>query len=164
MGTTDSSAATATDTNDTPTAAPVTTSSSVLANTLGTNDLTTMLSAFDEIQMQRTPEVLKKLVANPTFTIQQQYAQCVLELSIIYDNLRLAKLLVQRKQAEMDALDQKTPLGAIDYQVKEIEQEQANRAMLGLSREFDTLYALWGSFPDKYTRNDIDTSEENKAG
>ena len=40
-----------------------------------------MLQAFEEIQMPRTPFALEKLVVGARFTQEQQYAQCVLELS-----------------------------------------------------------------------------------
>ena len=124
--------------------------------------LQSMLAAFDEIQMPRTPFALNKLVVNAKHTQEQQYAQCVLELSIAYDNLRLAELSVQRKQLEMDALDRAIPLEAVDYQVKEIEQEQTRRAMLGALREFKVLYELWDKFPTKYTRDDMDAASKTE--
>jgi hypothetical protein len=120
--------------------------------------LQAMLAAFDEIQMPRTPLALEKLVVGARFTPEQQYAQCVLELSIAYDNLRLAKLSVQRKQLEMDALDRTKPLEDIDYQIKAIEQEKTQRAMLGAAREFEVLYDLWKSFPNKYTREELNAA------
>jgi hypothetical protein len=63
-----------------------------------------MLQAFDEIQMPRTPYTLKELIVDTKFTDQQKYAQCVLELSIAYDNLRLARIDAEIKELEIAEL------------------------------------------------------------
>jgi hypothetical protein len=117
-----------------------------------------MLQAFEEIQMPRTPFALEKLVVGAEFTVEQQYAKCVLEMSVAYDNLRLAKLGVEKKQLEIAKIDQSDPIGKIDVQIKTIEQEQTKRAMLGAMREFQVLYNLWRTFPKKFTREDLNAA------
>ena len=57
-----------------------------------------LLKAFNEIQMPKTPFELETFVVGSHHTVEQQYAHCVLELSIAYDDLRLAQLMVKRKQ------------------------------------------------------------------
>jgi len=118
-----------------------------------------MLQAFDEIQMARPPYVLNNLVVGARFTTEQQYAQCVLELSIAYDNLRLAELHVEQKQIEIDSINTEGRKGEIEREIKKIEQEQTKRAMLGSMREFEYLYNLWQSFPKNYTREELDAAQ-----
>jgi len=113
-----------------------------------------LLQAFDDIQQPRTPFALEKLVVGARFTIEQQYAQCVLEMSMAYDNLRLAKLNCQKKELEIQELPN-TLVGKIDREMKEIELEQTRRAMLGASREFAFLFNMWQSFPKRYTREEL---------
>lgn len=118
-----------------------------------------LLQAFDEIQCSRPPFVLKKFVLGARYTPEQQYAQCVLEMSIAYDNLRLADLNCRRKQLEAGSIDATTPLGQVDYEVKQIEIEQTRRAMLGSLREFAVLYELWRSFPRRFTRAELNVAQ-----
>ena len=63
-----------------------------------------MNKAFLEIQMPRTPYMLKELVVDTKYTPEQKYAQMVLELSIAYDNLRLARVDHELKTKEIKAL------------------------------------------------------------
>ncbi|CAB4135164.1 hypothetical protein UFOVP276_120 [uncultured Caudovirales phage] len=116
-----------------------------------------LLQAFDEIQQPRTPFALEKLVVGNRFTAEQQYAQCVLEMSIAYDNLRLAQLGCQKKELEMQELPN-TPVGKIDRGIKEIELEQTGRAMLGATREFAFLFDMWKRFPKRYTRDELNAA------
>lgn len=119
-----------------------------------------MLKAFDEIQQARTPYVLDKMVVGSKFTEEQRYAQCVLELSIAYDNLRLAELHMKQKQLEIDELKKKkTKMAKLDIEIKKIEQEQTRRAMLGAQREFECLYKMFISFPKKYTREELNAAQ-----
>lgn len=118
-----------------------------------------MLQAFDEIQMARPPYVLKNLVVDARFTPEQQYAQCVLELSIAYDNLRLAQCRYEEKEIEIKEIKGKGRKAELQREIKKIEQEQLRRAMLGAAREFDYLYELWEEYPQKYTREEINLAQ-----
>jgi AAA15 family ATPase/GTPase len=64
-----------------------------------------MLQAFDEIQMPRTPYALEKMVVENHYTDEQNYAHCVLEMSIAYDNLRSTKHKVRQKEIEIEQLN-----------------------------------------------------------
>lgn len=121
-----------------------------------------MLQAFDEIQMPRTPFVLKNMVVDSKYTDEQRYAQCVLELSIAYDNLRMAELNVKKKTIEINRLDENDEMDALDIQVKQIEIEQMQRAMLGAIREFEFLYNYWQSFPIKFNRQELNNAQETE--
>ena len=127
-----------------------------MTNNINRNE---MLQAFDEIQMARPPYVLNKLVVGANHTQEQRYAQCVLELSIAYDNLRLAELHIEQKQNEINSINTEGRNGEIQREIKQIEQEQTRRAMLGAMREFEYLYHLWQSFPKKYTRQELNEAQ-----
>jgi len=118
-----------------------------------------MLKAFDEIQMARSPYVLEKMVVGSKFTEEQRYAQCVLELSITYDNLRMAQCNLEIKEIEMNEIDTSTRKGELEREIKEVEREQLRRAMLGALREFECLYEMWEKFPTRYTREDLNNAQ-----
>lgn len=118
-----------------------------------------MIKAFDEIQMPRTPYQLEELVVNTKFTDEQKYAQCVLEMSIAYDNLRLANIDMSLKQLEIDELDEKIEKQRLEKLKKRIELEQTQRAVLGAEREFTYLYNLWRKFKKQYTREELNDAQ-----
>ena len=89
-----------------------------------------LMEAFNEIQMPRTPFVLENLVVNTKFTDEQKYAQCVLEMSIAYDNLRHARIDMSLKQLEIDELDDNIEKQRLEKLKKQIELEQTQRAVL----------------------------------
>ncbi len=123
-------------------------------------DVEEMLMAFDEIQMPRTPYVLENMVVNSKFTLQQKYAQCVLEMSIAYDNLRTARCGAELKQIEIDKIKGKDRKAQLEKEVKKIELEQLNRARLGAMREFEYLFKLWKSFGRTFTREELNSAQE----
>jgi len=118
-----------------------------------------LMEAFDEIQMPRTPFVLENLIVNTKFTDEQKYAQCVLEMSIAYDNLRLAQIDMSIKQIEIDELDDKVEKQRLEKLKKQIELEQTQRAVLGAEREFTYLFNLWTKFKKRYTREELNDAQ-----
>ena len=89
-----------------------------------------MNKAFREIQQPRTPFVLNDLVVNTKFTDEQKYAQCVLELSIAYNNLRTANCDYELKQIEIKEIKGKDRKSVLNRMKKEIEQDQLELTML----------------------------------
>ena len=88
---------------------------------------------FDAIQQPKTPYVIKNMVVNNHFTPEQCWSHCVLEMQIAYDNLRLAKVSMSKKQLEIDTIKKKgklTEMDKLDITEKEIELEQTERAVL----------------------------------
>jgi hypothetical protein len=120
---------------------------------------TELMQAFDEIQMPRTPRVLEKLVVNTKFTDEQRYAQCVLEMSIAYDNLRMAQIDMSLKQLEIDELDDKVEKQRLEKLKKQVELEQTQRAVLGAEREFAYLFNLRRKFEKHYTRDELNNAQ-----
>lgn len=126
------------------------------------NILLEMNSAFDEIQMPRSPYQLNSLVVRAKYTDEMQYSQCVLEMSIAYDNLRIAKLKAQIKEIEIDEAPIETETQRCKKEIKQVELEQLNRARLGAKREFDVLFDMWKSMPIKFTRSQINDAQEKE--
>jgi len=118
-----------------------------------------LMQAFDEIQMPRTPFVLEELVVNTKFTDEQRYAQCVLEMSIAYDNLRLTQIDMSLKQLEIDELDDKVEKQRLEKLKKQVELEQTQRAVLGAEREFAYLFNLRRKFEKHYTRDELNNAQ-----
>ena len=120
-----------------------------------------MEDAFLEIQQPRTAYVLEKFVVGQHDTIESQYAQCVLELQIKYDNLRRAKLNKKKIEIKIkEAEDKDTELDQIEADLMRIDLEEQDRAVLGALREFEALYKIWQSFPKKFTRAELDAGQE----
>jgi len=84
----------------------------------------------------------------------------VLELSVAYDNLRLVNLHLEQKQIEIDEIQTPGRKGEIEREIKKIEMEQTQRAVVGAMREFDSLYELWTKFPKKYTREELNAAQK----
>ena len=120
-----------------------------------------MHSAFDEIQMPRTPFMLQHFVVGAQDTEPQRYHQCVLELQIKYDAIRRALLQQKRIGLEIERLEaQDDPLADIDAEIKRLDLEGMNRALLGAAREFETLYMIFQTFSHQYTRAELDAAQE----
>lgn len=127
-----------------------------------------LLKAFDEIQMPRTPYVLKHFVVEQHLHKPQQYAQCVLELQVKYDSIRRAilnreKLLLEKQKIEAEAkktrrLDDRR-IKEIEAETKQLDVEEQDRSMKGALREFSALYAIFKTYKP-YTRKDLDEAQE----
>ena len=125
-------------------------------------NLTELVKAFDEIQMPRPPYVLEKMVVESKFTEEQRYAQCTLELSIAYDNLRTAQIGCELKEIEIEEITTPGRKGELEKEQKKIELEQTRRAMLGALREFEFLYKMWKKFPVKFTRKQLNEAQKEE--
>ena len=121
-----------------------------------------MNQAFNEIQMARTPYVIKHMVVYSKFTPEQRYAQCVLEMSIAYDNLRIAMCNQELKQIEINKMKGKSRTVQLNKKIKQVELEQLHRAMLGAEREFEVLFEMWQGFDKKFTREELNSAQEEE--
>jgi len=121
--------------------------------------LNEMYEAFDHIQQPRTPYILANMVVGSKRTDEQAYAQCVLEMSIAYDNLRLAKIDMSLKQLEIDELKWKDMKTKLERTKKEIELEQSQRAVLWAEREFSYLFNLRKKRGKRYTRDELNNAQ-----
>jgi hypothetical protein len=118
--------------------------------------------SFLEIQQPRTSYVIEKFVVGQHDTIEMQFSQCVLEIQIKVANLKRAKLGKRRIEIQIKELEDKgTEIDQIDADLKRIDLQEQDYAVLGALRELDALYKIYQSFPKKYTREEIDNAQES---
>lgn len=121
-----------------------------------------LLEDFNTIQMPRSAEALKRWVVGVQHidAPERGWAQAVLEMQIKYDDIRRATLHARRIEIEIAALLEKgDELSQIDADLKRIDLEAQDRAMLGAIREFDALYAIYLSYGRRFTRAELDAAE-----
>ena len=118
-----------------------------------------LLAAFAEIQQPRSRFVLDNLVIGQKLTPEAQYAQCVLEAQIKWDNIRLGRLEMERIDLEIAAIATPGRLGEIEREKKQIEREQTERAMLGAERELACLCEIFEQFPEKFTHEQLQAAQ-----
>lgn len=118
--------------------------------------------SFLEIQQPRTSYVIEKFVVGQHDTIEMQFSQCVLEIQIKVANLKRAKLGKRKIEIQIKELEDKgTEIDQIDADLKRIDLQEQDYAVLGALRELDALYKIYQSFPKKYTREEIDNAQES---
>ena len=116
--------------------------------------------SFLAIQMPRTSYVIEKFVVGQHDTIEMQFSQCVLEIQIKVANLKRAKLGKRKIEIQIKELEDKgTEIDQIDADLKRIDLQEQDFAVLGALRELETLYKIYQSFPKKYTRKEIDDAQ-----
>lgn len=119
--------------------------------------------AFHEIQQSRTDYELQHFVVGQHDTMAQQYAQCVLELQIKYSNVRRAIITKKKITAEIEELDRQKNGSTIlqcDIDLKKIDLEDQDLAMLGALREFQALHRIFKAFPKRFTRAELNGAQE----
>jgi hypothetical protein len=120
-------------------------------------------AAFREIQQSRTDFELQHFVVGQHDTTPQQYAQCVLELQIKYNNIRRAIINKTKIAAEIDELRARGHVSDIvdcKIELKKIDIEDQDLAMLGALREFQALHRIFKSFPKQFTREELNGAQE----
>jgi hypothetical protein len=118
--------------------------------------------SFLAIQMPRSAYTIEKFVVGQHDTVEMQFCQCVLEIQIKVANLKRAKLGKRKIEIQIKELEDKgTEIDQIDADLKRIDLQEQNFAVLGAIRELEALYKIYQSFPKKYTREEIDNAQEN---
>ena len=108
----------------------------------------------------RTDYILRKQVVDGHDTLEQQYAHCVLELRMAYNNLRRAKIHLEKIDYEIDELKGKEDkLSEYEWKEKEIDREECECAVIGKLREFNCLYKIWQGYPKKFTRAEVNANQ-----
>jgi len=123
------------------------------------NPSSELLAAFSEIQQPRSRYMLDQLIIGQRFTPEAQYAQCVLEAQIKWDNIRLGRLELERIDLEIAAIATPGRLGEIEREKKQIEREQTERAMLGAERELACLCDIFEQFPVKFSHEQLQAAQ-----
>ena len=134
-----------------------------------------------EIQMARTPHDLETSVIGLRYTLEQQYAQCVLEADIKRKALIRSSADVSLMEIKINNLTNPNifiRIGRIvgkllgiyhdEWQYEktklEIDLLDLQQARLGAKREFDTLLTIWATrFPKRYTRAELNDAQPEET-
>lgn len=120
-----------------------------------------ILDSIAEIQQPRSDFQLEKFVIGQHQTEEMQYYQCVLELQSLYYTIKTVGLEIKKAEIEIARL-RKTgdEIDEIDAQIKELGLEQTRTVAIGAFRELQKLIEIYNSFPIKFTRDQIEISQE----
>lgn len=123
---------------------------------------------MDVITQGRSNFALEHFVVGSHDCAPQQWAQAVLEMSILRNNIDLA--LIKKERIELDLEDIKDRIGGdinkracrrveLDRAEKLIELRECERSILGYLRQFKTLAAIWENLP-RVTYEELQASDE----
>lgn len=119
-----------------------------------------MGEAFNAIAQPRSDFALANFVVGQHDTAPMAYLQCVLELQVKWNAVRRAMLDRKRIHLEIEGLSgSDDPFKQIELAKKRIDLEELEQALIGSFREFETLYAIWQSFPKRYTHAEIQAAQ-----
>lgn len=119
-----------------------------------------IFDALIEIQKPRSRFQLEKFVLGQHDTSEQQYRQTVLEIQDLIYKIKIVTLELKKQNIEIQQLkDKGDEISLIDAEIKSIEAEQTDLALLGAKREFFDLLTIWESFPHKYTHEEIEQGQ-----
>jgi len=121
-----------------------------------------LLAIFKDMPQAKPDYVLRELVIGQHDTVEQQYAHCILELRLAYNNLRRAKIHLEKidwQITDYKGKEKDNPLFGFKWRDKEIDKHEAECAVIGKMREFSCLYKIWKSFPKKFTRAEVNKNQ-----
>lgn len=116
--------------------------------------------ALLEIQKPRSRFQLEKFVLGQHDTPEQQYKQALLEIQNLIFNIKVTSLTLKKVNIEIqDLKDKGDEISLIEAEIKALEAEQTNLALLGAKRELADLLEIWEAFPHKYTHEELEDSQ-----
>jgi hypothetical protein len=118
--------------------------------------------AIEDVQQPRSKFQLERFVLGQHPTPEMKYYQTVLELQDITYKYKLAEIGVKKAELKIRKLRATgDELDELKAQQVELDLVQTRTTMLGAKRELDYLMEIFDSFPQKYTREEIETAEPN---
>lgn len=124
-------------------------------------DLDPTYEQIAEIQQQRSEYQLRKFVIGQHPSPEMQYYQACLELQDMEYKLALASLTRERTLLEIERLRKEgigDPVKRIDADIKELELQQHQLAVIGAQREVAVLRRILSEMP-RYTRAQIERAQ-----
>lgn len=120
-----------------------------------------VLVAMAEVQQSRSNFQLEKFVVGQHDTVEMQYVQTLLELQNSYYTIRTVSLQMKKTEIEINRLRASgDEVDEIEAQIKELGLEQTRLVGIGAFRELDKLMKIFNSFKHKYTREEIESAQE----
>ena len=112
------------------------------------------------IQQARTNFQIRHFVVGQHDTDARRFHQCVNELHIKVMNLKRSQIHKRQLERKIKATRNGTEEERDEAALMRLDMEQLDLAIIGAVREAQTLYAIFKSFPKKYTREEMDDAEE----
>lgn len=109
---------------------------------------------FGAIAMPRSAYVLENLVVKVHEHDSQKWLQCVLEMRIKYNVIRRHLVNRQKLQREIETLEDE-----LDRELKRIDLDDLEWSLLGATREFFALFAIYQTFGKRYTAEEIEAGQ-----
>jgi hypothetical protein len=123
---------------------------------------TELEKAIADVQQPRSKFQLERFVLGQHPTPEMKYYQTVLELQDMTYKYKLAKIGVKKAELKISKLRATgDELDELKAQQVELDLAQTRITMLGAERELDYLMEIFESFPQKYTRQEIEIAEPN---
>lgn len=119
------------------------------------------ISQLTEVQQSRSMFQLKNFVIDKQPTDEMRYYQTLVELQSLYFTIKKVLLQIEKIKIEISDLEKsENKLDKIDSELKKIDLEETMILTVGAFREFYALLDLLSSFNKKYSREDIESNQE----
>jgi predicted transcriptional regulator len=118
--------------------------------------------AIAEVQQPRSRFQLERFVLGQHATSEMQYYQTVIELQDMIYKYKLAQISVKKAEAKIAKLRSTgDEVDELKAQERELGLAQTRFAMIGAERELAHLVDIWNGFDQKYTREEIETAQQD---
>jgi predicted transcriptional regulator len=118
--------------------------------------------AIAEVQQPRSRFQLERFVLGQHATPEMQYYQTCLELQDMIYKYKLAQISVKKAEAKIAKLRSTgDEVDELKAQERELGLAQTKFAMIGAKRELAHLVDIWNGFDQKYTREEIETAQQD---
>lgn len=119
-----------------------------------------ILEAIAEVQQPRSTFQLERFVTGSHALPEMQYYQTCLELQDLIYKYELAKIGVKKAELKIKRLRETgDEMKELKAQETEIGLTQTRLAMIGAKRELESLVTIFDSFPNKFTRLEIEAAQ-----
>lgn len=120
-----------------------------------------LLKSIEDLQQSRTDFQLKYFVINQHPTDEMKYKQCLLEIQSLYFSLSNLDLDIESEIIKKDRLSSSNDeLDLIETKKINLKLQQNKLSRLGMLRELDSLLVILNSFDKHYTKEEIETNQE----
>lgn len=117
--------------------------------------------SISDLSKSRSDFQLEKFVIGQHDTSIRQFKQIVLELSSLLYDYKIAQIKLQQLLLEAQELEKSTSKkDNLEAQIKYLELERSQTALLGAEREITTLLDIYDKSP-KYSLEDLERDEAN---
>jgi hypothetical protein len=120
-----------------------------------------LLKAIAEVQQARSNFQLSYFVIGQHKTPEMQYYQLLLEINDLMFKYKIALIENEIQEAKIKALEVSgDQISLLEAKKLKLILDQTKVTMIGSERELAHLYTLWKSLPIKYSRQEIESGQQ----